>query len=165
MRRALPFLTSMTVLLAYAGWIVFRPESAPAQAGWGVVENPLDERLRAFLFGDKFWMAASYALSAGFTVFALSIFHENRRKAAVGVAGGVAFAGAIYGLGCFMLGCCGSPMLAVYVGLLGARGAKLSGPLMFGVTLLSIALGVWMLKRRKRCCPSDPANTTKSGCC
>ncbi len=96
-------------------------------------------------------MGASYALSGGFTVFALSVFRENRRKAAVGAAGGVAAAGAIYGLGCFLLGCCGSPMLPIYIGLLGAKWAKITGPLMFGITLLSVAWGVRLLNRKRGC--------------
>jgi hypothetical protein len=42
-------------------------------------------------------------------------------------------------------------MLAVYVGLLGAKWAKVTGPLMFGVTLASVALGVRLLRRKPGC--------------
>lgn len=151
MRKAAPILTGLAVLLAYAGWMVLRPEAAPA-SGWATIAEPLVDRIRAFLSGDSFWMGASYGLSAGFTVFALLAFRENRKaRAAVGAAGGVAMAGAVYALGCFVLGCCGSPMLAVYVGLLGAKWAKVTGPVMFGVTLASVALGVRILRRRAEC--------------
>ncbi len=151
MRKATPILAGLVVFLAYAGWAVLRPEASSA-SGWGVVADPLALRIRTFLFGDSVWMGASYAVSAGFTVFALLVFREERKaRAAVGAAGGVAMAGAVYGLGCYFLGCCGSPMLAVYAGLLGAKWAKISGPLMFGVTLASVALGVRWLKRRRGC--------------
>jgi len=150
MRKATPILAGLAVLLAYAGWAVLRPEASSAP-GWGVVADPLAARIRAFLFGDSLWMGASYAVSAGFTAFALSVFRENRRRAAIGAAGGIAIGGAVYGLGCFFLGCCGSPMLAVYISLLGAKWAKITGPLLFGVTVATVALGVRMLRRRRRC--------------
>lgn len=143
-------MAGVAVFLAYAAWMVLGPE-ASVPPGWGVVADPPADRIRAFLSGDPLWMGASYALSAGFTVFALRAFRENRRRAAVGAAGGVAMAGAVYGLGCFFLGCCGSPMLAVYAGLLGAKWAKVAGPLMFGLTLASVALGVRMLRRKPGC--------------
>ena len=82
MKRATPFLAAVAVFLVYAGWIVSRPEAAPAPDGWGTVAEPLTERLLAFLAGEKVWIGASYALSAGFTVFALSAFRENRKRAA-----------------------------------------------------------------------------------
>lgn len=150
MRKAAPVLAGLAAFLAYAGWIVLRPEASMAP-GWAVAADPLADRIRAFLSGDSFWMGASYALSAGFTVFALLVFRGNRKRAAVGAAGGIAMAGAIYGLGCFFLGCCGSPMLAIYVGLLGAKWAKVTGPLMLGVTLASVTLGVRMVRRRPEC--------------
>ena len=120
-------MAGLVVFLAYAGWIVFRPE-ASTSPGWGVIADPLADRIRAFFMGDSFWMGASYAVSAGFTVFALSVFRENRRRAAVGAAGGIAIAGAVYGLGCFFLGWCGSPMLALYLGMVGGEGGKGTGP-------------------------------------
>lgn len=151
MRKAVSTVAGLSVFLAYAGWTVSHPDASTA-GGWGSVVEPLGDRIRTFFSGGSFWMGASYALSAGFTVFALSVFRENRRRAAVGAAGGVAVAGAVYGLGCFVLGCCGSPMLPIYIGLLGAKWARLSGPLMFGLTLASIALGVRLLRRRRGCC-------------
>ena len=150
MRKAVPVTTSLAVFLAYAGWTVIHPDASPA-GGWGLVVDPLRDRIRDFFSGGSVWMGASYALSAGFTAFALSVFRENRRRAAVGAAGGVVVAGAVYGFGCFVLGCCGSPMLPIYIGLLGAKWANLSGPLMFGLTLASVALGVLLLRRKRGC--------------
>ncbi len=151
MRKAAPILAGLAVFLAYAGWLVFHPQVSQAP-GWGTVVEPLADRVGVFFSRDSFWMGASYGLSAGFTVFALLAFREDwKARAAVGAAGGVAMAGAVYALGCFVLGCCGSPMLVVYAGLLGAKWAKVSGPLVFGLTLASVALGVRMLRRRPGC--------------
>ena len=52
------------------------------------------------------------------------------------------------GAGCFALGCCGSPMLPVWVGLFGAKWAQASGPAIFGITLASLALGLWLLRKK-----------------
>jgi hypothetical protein len=160
--RKVPFLAGLAVFLAYAGWKVLHTGAASADE-WGTVAEPVADRLRTFLTGGEFWMGASYALSAGFTAFALSVFRENHKKAAVGAAGGVAVAGVIYGLGCFLLGCCGSPMLPIYIGLLGGKWAKISGPLMFGVTLASVALGVRMLRRKRACCCEGTCDESGNG--
>ena len=73
MRRALPFLAAAVAFLAYAALAVSRPEVAANQGGWGTVAEPLADRIEAFFFGDKFWIGASYALTAGFTLFALTL--------------------------------------------------------------------------------------------
>lgn len=162
MRKVAPVLAGLAVFISYAGWTLLRPE-APAASGWGTVPEPLADRLLSFFSGGSFWMGASYALSGGFTVFALSVFRRNRRQAAVGAAGGLAVTGVIYGLGCFLLGCCGSPMLPIYIGLLGAKWAKATGPLMFGVTLASVALGVRMLGRPEACGCDGPCRDGDTG--
>lgn len=50
--------------------------------------------------------------------------------------------------GCFLLGCCGSPMLGVYLALFGAKALGAGKPLMAGITLLSTGCGYWCLSRR-----------------
>jgi hypothetical protein len=50
--------------------------------------------------------------------------------------------------GCFLIGCCGSPMLAVYLSLFGAKALGLGKPLMALVTLISVSCGYWCLSRR-----------------
>ena len=52
---------------------------------------------------------------------------------------------------CFLTGCCGSPMLPIYMGLLGPQFLSVTKPLTFGVTLISILLGfAWMQKKMKK---------------
>lgn len=149
MRKAAPFAAGVLVFAAHAAWNVFFPPSA--SPGWETVALSAAEGLRAYAADGAAWLGASYAVSAGFTVFAVTIFAESRRKAAAGAAGGLAGMGVLYAAGCFALGCCGSPLLPFYLGVLGGRAAGLSGPLLFGLTLLSAGIGVALLKRKGRC--------------
>jgi hypothetical protein len=72
----------------------------------------------------------------------------DREIAAGAAAGGVTLVGALMAGGCFVIGCCGSPMLAVYVSLFGAKALGLGKPLMALVTLISISCSYWCLSRR-----------------
>jgi hypothetical protein len=64
--------------------------------------------------------------------------------------------GALYAVGCFALGCCGSPMLPIYLSLLGGKLVGVGGPLMFGLTLLSVGIGFVILRRKGRCVCEGP---------
>jgi hypothetical protein len=79
--------------------------------------------------------------------------------------GGLTLVGVLMAGGCFLIGCCGSPMLAVYVSLFGAKALSVGKPLTALVTLVSVGCGYWCLSRRpperggcaKACC--SPAGT------
>jgi len=47
-------------------------------------------------------------------------------------------------------------MLPLYLGLLGGKIAGLGGPLMFGLTLLSVGIGFLILRRKARCVCEGP---------
>jgi len=102
-------------------------------------------------------------MSAAFTAYALLIFRENRRKAAAGAVGGLAAMGALYAVGCFAIGCCGSPMLPIYLSLLGGKVAGIGGPIMFGLTLLSVGIGFMILRRKPRCVCEGPCTEDSGG--
>jgi len=161
MKRILPFLAGVAALGVHLAFRVFRAPP-PDPEGWGAVVAPLADRLAGYFTADGIWLGLSYAIAAAFTVYALAEFRRNRRTSVAGAAGGAALLGALYGVGCFLLGCCGSPMLAVYIGLLGAKGAGFAGPLVLGLTVASVGLGWWMMRRRKGCAcgpacrPSNP---------
>jgi len=72
--------------------------------------------------------------------------------------------------GCFLLGCCGSPMLGVYLALFGAMALGAGKPLMAGITLLSTGCGYWCLSRRlakggcaDNCCPDATCSPPRPG--
>jgi hypothetical protein len=154
MRKVLPVTAGLIVFGAHIVWYVLFPEANAS--GWGNVAPTFSERLHTYIACGAPWLGASYSLSAAFTMYALLIFRENRRKAAAGAVGGLAGIGALYAVGCFALGCCGSPMLPIYLGLLGGKFAGVGGPLMFGLTLLSVGIGFRILGRKARCACDGP---------
>jgi hypothetical protein len=86
-------------------------------------------------------------------------FFSPSKVAAVGAAvGGITLVGVLMAGGCFLIGCCGSPMLAVYVSLFGSRALGVGKPLTALVTLVSVSCGYWCLSRRLAhggiCCSS-----------
>jgi hypothetical protein len=149
MRKVLPITAGLIVFGAHIAWYVLFPESNAS--GWGNVVPSFSDSLQTYSTSGAPWLGASYALSAAFTMYAMLIFRENRRKAAAGAVGGLAAIGALYAVGCFALGCCGSPMLPIYLSLLGGKFAGVGGPLMFGLTLLSVGIGFLILGRKARC--------------
>ena len=82
------------------------------------------------------------------------------RRESLGVsAGGLALSGVLWATVCFLTGCCGSPMLPVYVGLLGPKFLGVTRPLTFALTLISILIGyAWMLKRAPKAMASNVHN-------
>ena len=154
MRKSLPPVAGLIAFGAHIAWYVLYPQSNGS--GWGTVDGASSDSLQAYFFSGAPWLGASYALSAAFTVYAMMIFRENRLKAAAGAAGGLAAMGILYAVGCLALGCCGSPMLPVYLGLLGGKFAGLGGPLMFGLTVLSVGIGFLILGRKGRCACAGP---------
>lgn len=149
MRKTLSLVAGLIVFGAHIAWYVLFTESSAS--GCGTVAPSFYDSLRIYSSSGATWLGASYALSAAFTMYALMVFRENRRKAAAGAVGGLAAMGVLYTVGCFALGCCGSPMLPIYLSILGGTLAGVGGPLMFGLTLLSVGIGFLILGRKARC--------------
>ena len=79
--------------------------------------------------------------------------------------GGVTLSGFLAVAGCFLLGCCGSPMLAVYLSLFGASFLPFARPLVAGVTTITIIVG-WFWMNRWSPVPAldEAALNTEPGC-
>lgn len=130
-----------------AQWV--RISSAPEPSAWA-----------RYLERGDVWFGYSYALATAFTAFALALTIRRRRRAASGIVGGVTLVGVLYGAGCFLIGCCGSPMLAVYLSLFGASVLGFLKPLVAIITTLSVAASALVIVRRARTstCPTcEPA--------
>lgn len=122
---------------ALSGWA---DDGATTVASWG---------FGPYLHGQDYYLGFSYALGAAFAVWAIWHFLRQRNTAtAVGAAGSVTFVGILMGAGCFLIGCCGSPMLAVYASLFGAKALGVGKPLMALITLVSVGITYWSLSRR-----------------
>ena len=102
-------------------------------------------------FGRLTFYDRKAGLAAAFTTWALRrsmFFRQGRAVAAGAAAGGATLVGALMAGGCSLIGCCGSPMLAAYLSLFGAKALGLAEPLMALVTLVSVSCGYWCLSRR-----------------
>lgn len=149
MKRFLPQLTFLAVMAGHA--LYMRRQAATPADGWadvGVGDGGL-WGFEPYLQGRDYYPGFSYALGAAFAVWALAAYLRGRQAAmAAGAAGSVTLVGVLMGAGCFMIGCCGSPMLGVYAGMFGAKALGAGKPLMAAVTLLSVGFGYWYLSRR-----------------
>lgn len=172
-RRLLPAFVFVAVFVAHALYLGSCAASAPF--GWndlGITANaagPLG--MGAYLRGQDYFLGFSYALGAAFATWALGrlIFVRQQRAVAAGAAvGGITLVGILTAGGCFLIGCCGSPMLGVYLSLFGAKALGLGKPLTALITLASVSCGYWCLCRRfargdacvDACCsPADTRST------
>jgi len=150
-RRLLP-LFLLAVFVAHALYSGFWAGSAPA--GWADLDvsshavGPLG--LWAYVRTQDYFVGFSYALAAAFAAWALSRCISSRGKAGTtGVAvGSITLVGVLMASGCFLIGCCGSPMLAIYLSLFGSRVLGFAKPLTALITLVSVGCGYWCLSRR-----------------
>lgn len=143
--RFLPYLLFLVVFVSHAGYHVSRA-AAPA-TGW-----------EGYLQAQDFYIGFSYAVSAAFTTWALQAYLQARDIAvAVGAAGGVTVIGVLLACGCFLTGCCGSPMLAVYAALFGAKALGVGKPMMACLTGISVAASYWYLSEKlsRGCCRKE----------
>lgn len=123
--------------------------------------------ITGYLQRQDYYMGLSYGLAAAFSVYALIRFLEGRKGSASGLIGGLTLTGILSVGGCFLIGCCGSPMLAVYIGLFGSSFAGLAKPLSLGLTSASIMVGyIWMnhkSKNEENCGPECGCHVPASG--
>lgn len=109
---------------------------------------------------QDFLLGFSYALAGGFTIYAILSFLHNRAQGLTGLAGGLTLTGLLYISGCFLLGCCGSPMLTVYLSLFGSSFLGFAKPLIAIITTASVIIGFfWIEKTSKKYCVKT------QGCC
>lgn len=141
----------IAVLIIHFVWVGFRLTPNPVwvdsaelseQAGGG--------NYRLYFQDQDYFLGFSYALAVAFSVFALSRIKTDRKKGILGTFGGVSLSAGLYAFGCFLVGCCGSPMIIVYAGLFGSSFLGFTKPLIFLLTTLSLALGYWRMTRKKK---------------
>lgn len=145
----------VVVLLLHASYSIV--ESKRLAERWAEMSNV--NYLSLYFERGEYLIGASYALAIGFSVYALVRFVESRNKGFAGLLGGITVTGVLYVAGCFLLGCCGSPMLAVYLTLFGSSFLGSTKLLTFVLTLASVVVGyIWMERNSKSanvCCEGD----------
>lgn len=123
---------------------------APGWANADIVDNSF-WGFRPYLRARDYFTGFSYALAAAFGAWAMAQFLRQRRAAlAAGAVGSISLVAVLMAGGCFLIGCCGSPMLAVYLSLFGAKALGAGKALMAMVTLLSTGCGYYCLSPRFR---------------
>lgn len=133
---------------------VTRPAAVPQHHGpWAVyqVDQPPQSRWDRYTAPGEYWLGLSYGLAGAFATWCFARIIRLRREALGANAAGLTLSAVLWAGVCFLTGCCGSPMLPVYLGLFGPKFLSVTKPLTFGLTLLSIVVGyAWMLKRAPR---------------
>lgn len=137
-------------------WLGLFPEKDPSQALWAPLPSEgAASWLLSYVEAENYWLGYSYAVSLAFAAVALRRYFRNRSCGAGRFAvGGLTFTGILSVAGCYLLGCCGSPMLVVWLNLFGAKFLPFAKPLMAVVTTLSIAgAWLWMVRSTTRLVP------------
>ena len=149
-------LVSCVFLAVLAGHFLYVTHSVSTEnedGPWAsyVFERPEESRLSRYIGPGEYWLGFSYGLAGAFAAFCLVQAIRMRRESLAASAGGLALSGVLWATVCFLTGCCGSPMLSVYLGFLGPKFLGVTRPLTFGLMLLSIAVGyAWMFKRARK---------------
>ena len=149
-RRWATIATFLLVLLIHFAWINLASDVDSIQQAW--LKAPAVESVgwwERYQTGKHYWLGYSYALSIAFAAYALLQFVGARLKTSGSFAiGGISFSGFLAVFGCFLVGCCGSPMLGVYLSLFGASFLPFAKPLVAVVTTVLIGAS-WVWLRRK----------------
>ncbi len=179
-RVTLSVVVFVSVFALHFLWLGFFPERAAAGVAPGRAAECADEGccendsiaggnanlwLKRYTAGQNYWLGYSYASSLTFAALALQRYRERRLCTARNLAlGGVTLSGVLAVLGCYLLGCCGSPMLPIYLSLFGAAFLPLAKPLVAALTTLSLLAAWWWLRRQeRRAAQANLAATT--ACC
>jgi hypothetical protein len=157
-RRVIVLLTFVVVFVGNFVWINLFRDVEPEQSAW--MAAPAVESvswLKRYADGEYYYMGYAYALSFSFAVYALLMFVSSRVAATGRIAlGGIGLSGFLAAFGCFMIGCCGSPMLAVYLSLFGASFMPFAKPFVALLTTLLIVASWFWLRRKNRSGCSQP---------
>jgi len=155
--RTIPAATFALVIGAHYLWLGLFPELDPAQAGWLTLPEGRSW-LQTYLASGEYWLGYSYALSAAFAAAALLRYQRcGTDKARHFALGGITMSGILATMGCFLVGCCGSPMLVVWLNLFGAAFLPFAKPALAGITTLSIIAAWWWMARSTPCRNPQPA--------
>ena len=150
-RAIMPAAVFISVIAVHLVWSGLFPEEHPAQEKWvSLFPEEQSSWLSAYIEHQNYWLGYSYALALTFAAVAIRRFRENRTGADRGFAiGGITLTGVLAATGCFLIGCCGSPMLVVYLNLFGAAFLPLAKPLMATIsTVTVVAVWIWVNRRR-----------------
>lgn len=148
MKRKVALLLSVgiAVFALHAGFLIWRAERIARQ--WIDIDG--ESPFRHYISQHDYLLSLSYALVAAFTLYSLTRARERVKSGAAGVAGGFTLASLLALGGCWLIGCCGSPLLPVYLSLFGSSFVGFTKPLVFSLTLSSVGFSLWWMNRKSR---------------
>lgn len=156
-RALLPLAVWLAVVGLHVVWLGLFPERDAAQDRWVAVPSEASW-FHAYVDGQSYFLGYSYGLSAAFAAVALRRWRERGEGGARRLALGSLGVSGIFSIaGCWLLGCCGSPMLGVYLSFFGAAFLPFAKPLVAGMTTVSIGAAWWWMSRRARMAPCTDA--------
>ena len=151
-RLMYPLISFILVFLIHGLYSLWEIRQATHQ--WVQISNV--SLLSLYFSRQDYFLSLSFSLTGSFTVYAILKFIENRREGISGIAGGITWAGILSVGICFFSGCCGSPMLAVYLSLFGSSLIGFTKPLTAIITTISVIVGyIWMKRSSKAVCSPD----------
>lgn len=142
-RVLLPIVTVLAVNAVHFA-LTTAPAPAVSASPWAALPPPSTAgRFDAYLANGGLWLGYCYGVAAAMALMAVVFFANRRARSGQGAFfGGITLSGVLAGSACFMTGCCGSPMLAVWVGLLGAAAAPWLGPFAALVSTVTAVVAV-----------------------
>lgn len=163
-RLILPVLVFAIVLGSHVAWRATHPECAEDASSCGDQCAEQASWLDGYLGSGSYWLGLSYAASAAFAVAMIRRAAERRTAASrAGATRGLALSTLLPFVGCWLAGCCGSPLLPVYLNLLGARFLPFAKPAVAGLTACALALS-WMWMRRREAAQAGACREPEAGC-
>lgn len=150
-KQYLPVIVFITVFVLHLG---FRVLSRTIFSPWVVDNSQIPLIIGGYFQLQDYFLGFSYALSTAFMTFAFIKYLDRRRSSTrnlKGVLGGLSLVSFLSIAGCFLIGCCGSPMLAIYAGIFGGSFLGFTKPIIAGLTLISVLYGYYGMRKKSSC--------------
>ena len=144
-RTLAAFILALSLHVAYVSLI-----GASSESQW--IKPEETNRLSSYVEKGEYFIGISYALAISFAVYALLRYADNRKKSITGLFSGLTLTSLVYFGACFLSGCCGSPMIAVYVSILGPAFQGAGKPITLALTVVSVSAGYYILERKEIGC-------------
>lgn len=147
---ALPLAVFVAAVAAHVVWLGLFPEKPATRSAWAALPpEGSSSWVPRYIEAQDYWLGYSCGLSLAFAAGALRRFRQNRSCGAGKFAvGGLTFSGFLAAGACYLIGCCGSPMLLVWLNLFGAAFLPFAKPLVAVFSTLSIAAAWWWMARK-----------------
>ena len=119
-KRLYLLIAFVAIFLSHGTYLVWQGIRVSSQWAQTSGNTSIISAIGRYFQNQDFLMGISYGLSMAFMVYAFLRLREGQAKGVAGILGGATLTGLLYFGGCFLTGCCGSPMLDVYLNLFGA---------------------------------------------